>query len=587
MNNFLQVFFVFFSALLVALSIPNEFFLLGSPYIALFALMPLYFAMYFCPSYKKAGILMSIHTGLVHLFSSFWLAFFKDFAIFTLGASCIGTAFVGSFFGVFLHFSFKKDSLRISHFDDISLIPKRIFYFTAVYILYEWTKSSVLGFLAYPWGTLSSAAFRFRLLMQIADITGAYGVSFLFALCSSTLAQGILLVLNPPYQNAKNHFASYKNVVNTFVVLLALSFCYGAYQYSKPRLAQKNLNTVLVQQNANPWDSASDIESIECSQKLTEEKIKTFTEKGETCDLVVWSEGVLRYAFPDAENHYRYHPEEESLCDFIERMNVPFIIGGAYLVKRNPSRYINSALLFDNEGNFRAANGKIHLVPFAEIMPGMEFPFLQKILERIAGISAGWIAGNRFVYFDIPCTWHKEKQNDVLKIVSLENTKDEQRAEENKKPLVRISTPICFEDAFPSDVCRPLFLNGSEVFINLTDDSWSRTKSAEYQHFAIAAYRAIEYRTTLVRSTNAGVSAVLDPTAKVLASLPLFKEDALAFSVPVYKRCITTYALFGDWFTLVLFIFALYYAFLHYVFARANLNSSIFDNLKRVLTRKI
>ena len=94
---------------------------------------------------------------------------------------------------------------------------------------------------------------------------------------------------------------------------------------------------------------------------------------------------------------------------------------------------------------------------------------------------------------------------------------------------------------------RPLFLNGTELFINITDDSWSLKNSSEIQHFVIASYRAIEYRTTLVRSANAGYSVVVDPSGKVIADLPLFEDVALAYDIPVYKRTMTTYARFGNW----------------------------------------
>jgi apolipoprotein N-acyltransferase len=94
---------------------------------------------------------------------------------------------------------------------------------------------------------------------------------------------------------------------------------------------------------------------------------------------------------------------------------------------------------------------------------------------------------------------------------------------------------------------RPLHKNGAELFINMSDDSWSLKKSSEYQHFCVAAYRAIEYRTTMLRSCNAGYSVVLDPAGKILCDLPLFEQVATNYDVPVYKYTVTTYARFGNW----------------------------------------
>jgi apolipoprotein N-acyltransferase len=147
------------------------------------------------------------------------------------------------------------------------------------------------------------------------------------------------------------------------------------------------------------------------------------------------------------------------------------------------------------------------------------------VLQKILGFSDAWTPGNRLVIFKIPLT-------------------DSGISEEK---TIRFSTPICFEDAF-GDVCRELFWAGSEVFINLTNDSWSLTKSAEYQHYAIATYRSIELRSTLVRSTNSGYSVVIDPRGMVLKDLPLFETASLFTEIPVYERVITPYAAFGEWF---------------------------------------
>ena len=113
---------------------------------------------------------------------------------------------------------------------------------------------------------------------------------------------------------------------------------------------------------------------------------------------------------------------------------------------------------------------------------------------------------------------------------------------------LRFGAPICFEDAFP-DVCRNFSLKGADILINLTNISWSKTDSAEIQHWAAARFRAIEARKTLVRSTNGGVSCVVDPFGRVLDSLPLFEAKAKFVEVPVYRDASpTVYMSWGDWF---------------------------------------
>ncbi|MBC6719408.1 apolipoprotein N-acyltransferase [Treponema sp. Marseille-Q4130] len=564
MSNFLQVFCVLFSAILVSASIPNEFFLLGCPSIALISLVPLYIVVAECSSYKSAFRLGALHTFSVHLFSSFWLAFFKDFAIFTLGASALGTGLIGGILGRMLYVPYARyggcknlpyaqesawsrkrlaEGAGLLSYD----IPFRVFWFSCTYTLYEWYKASGTGFLAYPWGTLSSSAFPCRLFMQIADITGTYGISFLFALCSAVCAEGLLLIKHTPHLlNPLASLSALKRTAHVCIALFALSFVYGAFQYAKPRTPEKTLNAVLVQQNSNPWNESSDQASIIASEKLSEEKIDALKAKGKNVHLVVWSEGVLRHSFPSGQAYYSLYPPEEPLLEFIKRMNVPFIIGGPYVADGEIRRLSNASLLFDAEGSFRGAYEKIHLVPFAEVLPGEEYEWAVNLMDKLVGISAGWKAGDQYVLFDIPCEWSEGRAKRASKIVSLAKGAEDEEAKD-ETPLVRVSAPVCFGDAFPSDVCGPLHRYGSDVFINITDDSWSNTKSAEYQHFVIASYRAIEYRTTLVRSTNAGYSVVLDPAGKLVADMPLFKRDALAVSIPVYKHSTTVYALFGNW----------------------------------------
>ncbi|HAH61028.1 MAG TPA: apolipoprotein N-acyltransferase [Treponema sp.] len=549
MSNFLQVFYVLFSAVLVSLAIPNEILPLGSPYIALFSLIPFYIALSRCRSYREAFWLSGLQIIVVHLISSLWLAFFKDFAIFTLGASAVATGFLGAVFGIILYLPFSRETPHTRLIEaagsDTRRIPLRIFWFAGVYTLYEWYKST--GFLGYPWGTLSSTAFRWRLFMQTADLAGTYGVTFLFALFSSVCAEGILLA-SRLYMSPNPHsaFTAFRNCARTCIVLIACAFMYGAVQYAVPRRPVKILNTVMVQQNYNPWNSANDDDTILLSERLTEDKINELIRQGSRPDLVVWSEGVLQHAFPYSAEYYTKFPFDEPLSSFIGRMNTPFIIGGSYLADAAHRSFNNAALLFDKTGTFRGSYGKIHLVPFAEVIPGIEYKWVQTVMQKVVGISAGWKTGDQYVYFDIPGSWASDSRKPDVKVIPLDGTASGPSSGENTAPTVRVSTPICFDDSFP-EVCRPLFLNGSELFMNITDDSWSLMNSAEYQHFIIASYRAIEYRTTLARSTNAGVSVVLDPAARILSEMPLFVADSTAVSIPVYKRQITVYALFGNW----------------------------------------
>ena len=170
-------------------------------------------------------------------------------------------------------------------------------------------------------------------------------------------------------------------------------------------------------------------------------------------------------------------------------------------------------------------SGKIHLVPFAEYVPLMDKAWFRKIMDTLVGFSTGWSQWQTFSVYTIPL-----KTGETL----------------------NFSVPICFEDAFP-DICRNFYNLGAEVLLSISNDSWSNLKSAEYQHFVIAGFRAIELRTTLVRTTNSGYSGAVDARGRIIADLPLFEEAEKVVSIPVYEHKPTTYAVFGDW-IIILFI---------------------------------
>ena len=568
MELILQVIFSsVFSGFLLSAGIPNEIYLFGCPIYTIAAFIPLYLIFNKIKDFKTAFIAFFIQTLTTHLISSFWLAYFKDFAVFTLGASAFGTACIGGAFGLFFFIPYYTADCQ-NKLNEFSIVWKlrrspvfRILYFAVIYTLYEWVKS--VGFLGYPWGTVSSAMYKWPVIMQVSSITGTYGVTFMIVMLNALLSEGLLLY----YGNHSLQKSKYSDTVQTarfFCILFALMLIHGLYQYDKTRKPVKELTTITVQQNSDPWKEDNDENSILVSQRLTKEKIAELEAKDKKAELVVWSEGCLKRAFPGAEVYYTFYPHGNSLSDFVKEINTPCIFGGCSLrdnKKKDNEKFerrdlFNASLIYDSEGKYRGFYGKNHLVPFAEVIPFIEIPAIHSFMEKFIGISAGWTPGDQYVYFNVPCHITENYKLPAVKDIDLTLSRSQQKKEENQPVTVKISTPICFDDAF-TDVMRPLFLNGTELFINITDDSWSLKKSSEVQHFVIASYRAIEYRTTLVRSSNAGYSVIVDPSGKVIADLPLFKDAALAYDVPVYKREMTTYARFGNWLPyLCLIVFA-------------------------------
>lgn len=506
----MSVFLALLSAALTAIAIPNEFFLLGVPVAGLVALAPLYIALRTTRSWRQSALLCALQTGLVHVLSSWWLGNFHGLGIYTLGASAIGTAFIGLAFGMYQH-----TCLRIEH----HLLPKPLS-FAMLWVIYETAKSS--SFFGYPWGTIYMASYRWHLLTQTADISGVYGISFLLALASAVIGEGILLTGMPPCKNPMRHYAAYICSAHVLLGLCALAVAHGTLEFLRRPAPQKQLNAVVVQQNIDPWEAPGDEFTIELSQRLTEDGIFEFHRQGIRPDIVVWTEGVLRRAFPSAYKRYSTIPADEPLTHFIARTGVPFIIGAPFTLDPFTRRNGNSAILFDKTGAVEGWYTKMHLVPMAEAVPFSDIdPVFLFMTSR--GMFTGWTRGTRHAAFEIPLDSRTEPQNTIT-----------------------FSIPICFEDAFPSS-CAPLWFAGSEVFINITNDSWSKTKSAEYQHFVIASFRCIEYRTPMLRACNSGYTAVIMPNGLVLTDIPPFTQTHLCAQIPIYARRLTLYAAYGDW----------------------------------------
>ena len=502
------------SAAMLALGIPNEIFSTGAGILGLFALVPLYLAIYQTKRWWQAGLCGSLMMTLVHVFSSFWLAYFKEFAIFTLGASSAAYFFLGMGVGWFLRYAL----LQKPHL--------RPFLFAAVWTVWEWGKS--IGFLAYPWGTLVMTSRDLVPLIQIADITGTWGISFLLALVSATTAEAIIFLREngfhciTTYVQKDAAVTMCKTVAST-LFLLGIVCSYGYIRLKNQPIADTSLDVVLVQQDANSWDNGNQKKVIINSEKLTE---KAIAHAGKKPDLVIWSESTLSWPYEENKAFYRRYPNEYPLGSFLSDINTPLLVGCPVTVDAAQDKFSNSVILLSPDGRILDSYAKMQLVPFAEYMPFTQYAWVRKFFDTLVGFSSGWEPGRE------------------LKTMSVTNHEGKQ---------IHFAAPICFEDAFASLIAK-LHNTGSDVLINLTNDSWSQTNSAEYQHFVIASFRAIELRTTLIRSTNAGYSVVVDPCGKVLHDMPLFVSAASFFSVPIYPHITTFYARYRDWLPLLLMI---------------------------------
>ncbi|HRZ89744.1 MAG TPA: hypothetical protein P5117_09710, partial [Spirochaetia bacterium] len=160
---------------LTALAVPNELFPRGNPALGWLAAAPLYFALAASPGYGFSAALGAVYGAAAHGFSSYWLWFFKDYAVWTLGSTVLAYAVVYAHFALWLSFLLRRGGVC------------RPLAYALLWAGLEFYKST--GFLGYPWGLLAYSVNEVLPLIQIADRTGVYGISFLLAWSGSSLAE--------------------------------------------------------------------------------------------------------------------------------------------------------------------------------------------------------------------------------------------------------------------------------------------------------------------------------------------------------------------------------------------------------------
>lgn len=367
------------------------------------------------------------------------------------------------------------------------------FVWTAVEYIKSWF---LTGF---PWDNLGYSQFTVLPLIQAADITGVYGISFLLMFVNCTIfscVQGFLMKKNIPVREA---VAS--------CVLLGATLWYGYHTLGALQTIKETnpVRVSLVQPNIPQdlkWDPAYLSETLEKFRKLTLQSI------ADKPAIVIWPESATPF----------FYQEEDTYKEIVGRIVAET---GTYLLFGSPSYemstrgplYFNSALLLSPENKIAGKYDKIHLVPYGEYVPLQQlFPFIQKMVEGIGDFSPGF---------------------DVTNL---------------KLPSCSFATLICYEIIFP-DLVRRFVDKGAQFIVNITNDAWFGRTSAPYQHLSMAVLRAVENKRYIVRCANTGISACIAPSGAVTKQTNLFTETVL--SAMIYcKGEKTFYTRYGDVFAL-------------------------------------
>jgi len=357
-----------------------------------------------------------------------------------------------------------------------------------VWVALEYLRGHLLT--GFPWALLGYSQQNFSTVIQSADVTGVYGVSFLLIAVNCALA-GLL-------SGTKNRW---RWVGAVFVLLMTvIHLGYGFWRASLPlEERSETLRVSLIQGNidqAQKW-SPDQRQYQLLSQQALQQPV----------DLLIWPEAATPFFLQDeteAAVQVRRLPGQ---------LQTPLLLGSpAYQVLEGERyKYYNSAFLLQPEQASMQRSDKVHLVPFGEYVPlGRLLAFIDKLVVGVGDFSPGKI-----------------------------------------KPLVLNADPlgtlICYEVIFPA-LARDYVLKGSRLLVNMTNDAWFGRSSAPYQHLAMARFRAIENRIWLARAANTGISAFISPAGRVVSTIPLFESLYLSATVGLGAQ-VTFYTRFGDLFS--------------------------------------
>ena len=355
-----------------------------------------------------------------------------------------------------------------------------------------------------PWALLGHSQYKRLYLIQIADIAGVYGLSFVIVLVNAAITCLLLRLRRQSWRGSPTNNGAVFLMGALAVTALVLTWGYGRQRLravDRELLRAPRRLVAVVQGNidqAQKWDFPFRLASVEKHLALAE---KTTALRP---DLIVMPETALPFYF------FYEKGLTDLVCQRVREMGVSLLAGApAYQQVPGGMLFYNSAFLIRPDGKAADRYDKTHLVPFGEYVPfGSWLPFIDKLVAGVGDFTPG----------------------EASRVIKLNGC--------------GLAVQICYEIIFP-DICRRMVQHGADIIINITNDAWYGKTAAPYQHFSMTVFRAVENRRSLVRSANTGISGFIDPAGRIRASTGLFVEAAAVYEVPVLTVP-TIYAAAGD-----------------------------------------
>jgi apolipoprotein N-acyltransferase len=370
-----------------------------------------------------------------------------------------------------------------------------------LWVTLEFVRSYALT--GFPWSSIGYSQYRFLTLVQIADITGIYGVSFLVLAVNGAFTD--LLLIRKRLSHMPLFPLSYTMAgILSLLLLIAATVGYGLFRLHEHRPG--SLATISVIQGNieqdRKWDPAFQKEVLDIYKNLTRDALSARPV------LLVWPETAVPFYFGyDTRN-------SDHLVQF-QKDTGAYLLFGSVMVKRRErerTELTNSVILLDREGKKSFTYDKIHLVPFGEYVPLRSVLFfIDKLVEGIGD----YVPGRQYI-----------------------------RAETE---FGSFGAVVCYEVIFPGMV-RKFFVAGGDFIVTITNDAWFGKTAGPHQHFSMAVFRAIENRKPLIRAANTGISGFIDSNGRITAMSGLFTRQVLTENISTDSTR-TFYTRYGDLFS--------------------------------------
>ena len=397
----------------------------------------------------------------------------------------------------------------------------------------DWLRGHLMT--GFGMGSLAHTQVGFPGLIQIANLVGEYGVTFLIVLVAACLTQCFLSYRSNPAR-------VYLYYLTPAVIAVAAALFYGAVMFMKHNSLNSRLHDqtktriALIQGNyLAEWKSDVDKQRQIMDKQLN--LSRQAVRENSDVDLVIWPETSFRQTLVTLQEGY--HPPanqlheshltaaRDLLREFARQLGSSMLVG----VDRTQifsaangdpeAMYFNSSVLVDHQGEMHGTYDKMHRVPFGEYIPFDEwFPSLYRLTPLTGGIQAGAAPS-------------------AMRLGG-----------------VNYAVNICYETAVPHLIRRHVvdlseLGHQPDVLVNLTNDAWYWGSSELDMHLACGVFRAVEMRTPLVIAANGGLSAHIDSYGEVQQVSGRQQPQVVLANVSIRSRRgthLTLYARWGDWF---------------------------------------